>query len=1303
MSDISSSQLDGSTSMTLNTSSVEADRRSLNETFHYLHPHYHPQPHNHHPSPTSSAFDLAFESKNPSMTHLHPSARVAQLEPEEYARINAKEAEFLEKNKTGWIHGYHVPYSVITYDSYSQYSTKKKLIKHYDQHSFTPKMVINQIEHSAFSRKDSDASIAHIPIQEQVDQRVGEVLIKEESAGAFSGYFSIPRVSYNVPNTFKHNKHQLRLMSDVPKLTFQNNFTSDNLTYVFGGLYVCKLTTFKNLGLPSDVDISQISVYFPYELPPFVNVKMLTSPFMQPYKQFFMFNASRGSVTFQDTSSNKDFPGHILSMSSTKISPRHFFFYGGFELQTTSVSYNPEINRWILHKKLIPNEDGYIIDTISLKFTKIKLERKSGGVEIARLGTAICSNIYENPTINNNEEGGIPGRIPSPPVFTHKQSTPVVRIPTQQNNPSTTSVNTKGSNAPKLENSPGLPPSAVSRSRGPSPLASMANTLKHPQLHRIITNPSTNTSSSSQYSSQDSTSSAKTPGKQVKIKIGPNIAAQQIQTSGSFNSPQTPSSATAKMVNVLGKSTRIFHRHRHTPSDGVQMANTNSQSGSSKESPLRTPSVKSPHPLKHSYSTKRKPRSDSNSSGGSTNNDSRGVSPVIQSSAAKERPFTLSQSSFGSDYGGKTDYSAGPVSSISAGGSSSAGGMPSAGSGSGSVPIGSTGSTYSFPASATSATTGTFFGEPIMETTKSESEPERSATPSTVADVTPFVDGTPVATATLCPKAVPAPDRILSDNSLVYDETESIDSDATKTKNPLFDDAISPTSLASVSVFVFGGFTVVKNKPHPHKAEEEVEDDGDLPHKSDITRFKATNDLLKIELATKEDPLCRIGFSFLPEALVFTVGTDRECDIVLDDEDGAVEWPEPRGYFASALIDHRHGVVEENCTLDVSGKRDEILCGIDQRVQSPAISTTGSTGSFQFGGGGQGSGGGGGSSIGVGGGGGGGGGGVGGGVGASSMAAVNEAEAKPEKFFCDKAFMVQGGCNESMKFFGDFYMFVFESCKWEKVITYAYDYFNIPLAPDEDDDASRYTKENLVENPELKEAELRSCHHSALYYKNEERDYLFFLGGLRNDFLRHYDKEPYKSDKFDVSRFSRLPLATTNENLLRIAVLNIQTQTWRFLRYYFDVNHAITKSYIETVGQNPVYLNARMSGMAGTISLCEKTIIMGQGTVIFVPEKKDDMAVLKELIPLDEVLWGGHALITFPAAEAELDMVTGMFNALVSQCHNKCINKTYNESDITKQESLCLDRCVAKYFETNVQVGENMQRLGQTGALMGRR
>ncbi|CAG98940.1 protein transporter TIM10 [Kluyveromyces lactis] len=65
------------------------------------------------------------------------------------------------------------------------------------------------------------------------------------------------------------------------------------------------------------------------------------------------------------------------------------------------------------------------------------------------------------------------------------------------------------------------------------------------------------------------------------------------------------------------------------------------------------------------------------------------------------------------------------------------------------------------------------------------------------------------------------------------------------------------------------------------------------------------------------------------------------------------------------------------------------------------------------------------------------------------------------------------------------------------------------------------------------------------------------------------------------------------------------------------------------------------------------------------------------------------------AAEAELDLVTDMFNKLVDNCHKKCIEQIYNDGQLNKNESTCIDRCVAKYFETNVKVGENMQQLGQ--------
>lgn len=44
------------------------------------------------------------------------------------------------------------------------------------------------------------------------------------------------------------------------------------------------------------------------------------------------------------------------------------------------------------------------------------------------------------------------------------------------------------------------------------------------------------------------------------------------------------------------------------------------------------------------------------------------------------------------------------------------------------------------------------------------------------------------------------------------------------------------------------------------------------------------------------------------------------------------------------------------------------------------------------------------------------------------------------------------------------------------------------------------------------------------------------------------------------------------------------------------------------------------------------------------------------------------------AATAELDMITDVFNRLVSSCHAKCISTRYAEPDLNKGESICIDR-----------------------------
>ncbi|KAF2177668.1 putative mitochondrial intermembrane space translocase subunit Tim10 [Zopfia rhizophila CBS 207.26] len=76
-------------------------------------------------------------------------------------------------------------------------------------------------------------------------------------------------------------------------------------------------------------------------------------------------------------------------------------------------------------------------------------------------------------------------------------------------------------------------------------------------------------------------------------------------------------------------------------------------------------------------------------------------------------------------------------------------------------------------------------------------------------------------------------------------------------------------------------------------------------------------------------------------------------------------------------------------------------------------------------------------------------------------------------------------------------------------------------------------------------------------------------------------------------------------------------------------------------------------------------------------------------------LFGGRPQISseqkIAQAEAEIDMVSDMYTRLVQSCTKKCIDSTYREAELNKGESVCLDRCVAKFFEVNVKVSEKMQ------------
>ncbi|KAL8915751.1 MAG: hypothetical protein Q9172_006699 [Xanthocarpia lactea] len=71
-------------------------------------------------------------------------------------------------------------------------------------------------------------------------------------------------------------------------------------------------------------------------------------------------------------------------------------------------------------------------------------------------------------------------------------------------------------------------------------------------------------------------------------------------------------------------------------------------------------------------------------------------------------------------------------------------------------------------------------------------------------------------------------------------------------------------------------------------------------------------------------------------------------------------------------------------------------------------------------------------------------------------------------------------------------------------------------------------------------------------------------------------------------------------------------------------------------------------------------------------------------------------------AEVEMDMIGEMMARLNQSCVKKCIPSEYREGDLNKGESVCLDRCVGKFFDVQMKVSEKMQgdaalRQGQMG------
>jgi len=62
-------------------------------------------------------------------------------------------------------------------------------------------------------------------------------------------------------------------------------------------------------------------------------------------------------------------------------------------------------------------------------------------------------------------------------------------------------------------------------------------------------------------------------------------------------------------------------------------------------------------------------------------------------------------------------------------------------------------------------------------------------------------------------------------------------------------------------------------------------------------------------------------------------------------------------------------------------------------------------------------------------------------------------------------------------------------------------------------------------------------------------------------------------------------------------------------------------------------------------------------------------------------------------AELEMEMMVDMYNRMTSACHKKCLPPKYREGDLTKGESVCIDRCVQKYLDVHERTGKKLTSL----------
>lgn len=149
----------------------------------------------------------------------------------------------------------------------------------------------------------------------------------------------------------------------LPSLSYHCSVELNDQLFIVGGLMACHRYD------EEAPDLKDFYVDGIENLPPPLLPELINNPSMISNPHLYCVSLTSSRLTRPDISGY--IPPPLVCTQGCKLTERHIFFYGGFEIK--SETQVDEKGRYFIRKRAFLNNTGYILDTVTFNFSKIEL------------------------------------------------------------------------------------------------------------------------------------------------------------------------------------------------------------------------------------------------------------------------------------------------------------------------------------------------------------------------------------------------------------------------------------------------------------------------------------------------------------------------------------------------------------------------------------------------------------------------------------------------------------------------------------------------------------------------------------------------------------------------------------------------------------------------------------------------------------------------------------------------------------------------------------------------------------------